>query len=69
MQHPCWNWRGSLFSDGKLNFTPKHGKTDLTEFMDIKEANALIEETEKIFEKFGMDGKIYPTSMEESNPD
>jgi len=55
-----------LFSDGKLNFVPKLGKTDLTQFMDIKEANSLIEETEYIFSRFGMDGEVYPTDIEKA---
>jgi len=53
-----------LFSDGKLNFIPKLGKTDLTQFMGVEGARRLIDETEKIFVKFGMDGKVYPTDME-----
>ena len=38
-----------LFSDGKLNFLHKLGKTDLTQFMDTVSAEALIRETEAIF--------------------
>ena len=38
-----------LFSDGKLNFIPKLGKTDLTQFMPLSQATALIDETEAIF--------------------
>ena len=53
-----------LFSDGKLNFIHKLGKTDLTQFMSLQKAQELIRETEKIFNKFGMDGKVYPTDME-----
>ena len=53
-----------LFSDGKLNFTPKHGKTDISEFMDLEKAQKLIDKTEEIFSQFGMDGKVYPTDME-----
>ena len=37
---------GGLFSDGKLNFIHKLGKTDLTQFMPRSEAESLIEETE-----------------------
>ena len=51
------------FSDGKLNFIPKLGKSDLFKYMSQTEAYKLIEETEKIFNKFGMDSKIYPTNM------
>jgi uncharacterized protein len=53
-----------LFSDGKLNFIPKLGKTDLTQFMTLTQAQALIDETEKIFNRFGMDGPVYPTDMD-----
>lgn len=52
-----------LFSDGKLNFIPKLGKTDLTQFMSLTEAQSLIDETEEIFNQFGMDGPVYPTDM------
>jgi uncharacterized FAD-dependent dehydrogenase len=53
-----------LFSDGKLNFIPILGKTDLTQFMSLAKANDLIEETEKVFNRFGMDGPVYPTDMD-----
>ncbi len=53
-----------LFSDGKLNFIPKLGKTDLTQFMTLTQAQALICETEEIFNRFGMDGPVYPTDMD-----
>ena len=53
-----------LFSDGKLNYIHKLGKTDLTQFLPESEARALIKETEKIFNRFGMDGPVYPSSME-----
>ncbi|WP_285907918.1 NAD(P)/FAD-dependent oxidoreductase [Pseudodesulfovibrio pelocollis] len=52
-----------LFSDGKLNFIHTLGKTDLTQFMGVSEARALIDETEAIFNRFNMDGKIFPTDM------
>ncbi|MFP4167851.1 MAG: NAD(P)/FAD-dependent oxidoreductase [Desulfonatronovibrionaceae bacterium] len=52
-----------LFSDGKLNFIHKLGKTDLTQFLPKTEARDLIRETEEIFNRFGMDGQIYPTDM------
>ncbi|MFH1455636.1 MAG: FAD-dependent protein [archaeon] len=55
-----------LFSDGKLNFIPTLGKTDLTQFMDKNQAQALIDETEAIFNRFGMDGDVYPTNMDEA---
>ena len=55
------------FSDGKLNFIPKLGKSDLFKYMDKSEAYKIIDETEKIFNKFNMDADIYPTNMEEAN--
>ena len=55
-----------LFSDGKLNYIHKLGKTDLTQFMPRPQAEILIEETESIFNRFGMDGPVYPTDMEEA---
>ncbi len=55
-----------LFSDGKLNYIYKLGKTDLSQFMPIPAAEKLIDETEQIFNKFGMDGPTYPTNMEEA---
>ncbi len=53
-----------LFSDGKLNFIHKLGKTDLTQFMPVSKARALIEETEIIFNNYGMDGQVFPTDMD-----
>ncbi len=53
-----------LYSDGKLNFIPRLGKTDLTQFMSLSSAQDLIDETEAIFTRFKMDGPIYPTNME-----
>jgi len=55
-----------LFSDGKLNFIPKLGKTDLTQFMPLSAATALIDETEAIFTRLGMDGPVYPTNMDKA---
>ena len=55
-----------LYSDGKLNFIPRLGKTDLTQFMALSEAQHLIDETEEIFTRFGMDGSVYPTNMEDA---
>ena len=60
----CGVGGAGLFSDGKLNFIPKLGKTDLTQFMPMSEAKQLIDETEVIFNTFGMDGTVYPTDME-----
>ena len=54
------------FSDGKLNFIPKLGKSDLTKYMLESEANDLIDETEEIFNKFKMDAEVYPSNMYEA---
>lgn len=54
------------FSDGKLNFIPKLGKSDLTKYMLESEANKLIDETEQIFNLFHMDAEVYPSNMEEA---
>lgn len=53
-----------LFSDGKLNYIHKLGKTDLTQFMKKDAAIALINETEAIFNRFGMDAPVYPTNID-----
>ncbi|WP_147821913.1 NAD(P)/FAD-dependent oxidoreductase [Salidesulfovibrio onnuriiensis] len=63
----CGVGGAGLFSDGKLNFIPKLGKTDLTQFMSMSEANKLIDETEDIFNRFNMDGKVYPTNRDEAH--
>ena len=55
------------FSDGKLNFIPKLGKSDLFKYMSQSEANKLIDDTEKIFNKFKMDSDTYPSNMDEAN--
>ena len=39
------------FSDGKLNFIPKIGKSDLFKYLEKNEAYKLIDDTEKIFNK------------------
>lgn len=54
------------FSDGKLNFIPKLGKSDLFKYMSKSEAYKLIDETEEIFNKFGMDAEVYPSNMDEA---
>ncbi len=54
------------FSDGKLNFIPKVGKSDLFKYMDEKEAYQLIDDTEKIFTKFNMDSDVYPSNMQDA---
>ena len=60
----CGVGGAGLFSDGKLNFIHKLGKTDLTQFLSESEAAKLITETEAIYTRFGMDGQVYPTDME-----
>ena len=54
------------FSDGKLNFIPKLGKSDLFKYMSQSEAYSLIDDTEEIFTKFKMDSDIYPSNMDEA---
>lgn len=54
------------FSDGKLNFIPRLGKSDLTKYMSESIANKLIDETEEIFNKFNMDAEIYPSNMDKA---
>lgn len=54
------------FSDGKLNFIPKLGKSDLFKYMSQSEAYKIIDDTEEIFNKFGMDAEVYPKSDEKS---
>ena len=55
------------FSDGKLNFIPKLGKSDLTKYMSESAAYKLIDETEEIFNKFHMDAEVYPSNLDEAN--
>lgn len=55
------------FSDGKLNYIHKLGKSDLTKYMSESEAMKLIDETEEIFNKFKMDAEVYPSNMDEAN--
>ena len=68
--NPCGILTGfggaGTFSDGKLNFIPKLGKSDLTKYMSESEANHLIDETEFIFNKFNMDAEVYPSNMDEA---
>ncbi len=54
------------FSDGKLNFIPKLGKSDLFKYMDRSEAFKIIDDTEEIFNKFNMNSDVYPTNMDEA---
>lgn len=62
----CGIGGAGLFSDGKLNFIHKLGKTDLTQFLPVSQAIALIDETEEIFNLFKMDGEVFPTDMEKA---
>lgn len=62
----CGIGGAGLFSDGKLNFIHKLGKTDLTQFLSEPDAKALIDETETIFNRFGMDGQVFPTDREQA---
>ena len=52
------------FSDGKLNFIPKLGKSDLTKYISESQAYKLIDETEEIFNKFNMDAEVYPSNLD-----
>ncbi len=54
------------FSDGKLNFIPKLGKSDLFKYMSEEEAYNLIDDTERIFTKFKMDSDVYPSDDSEA---
>jgi len=62
----CGIGGAGLFSDGKLNFIHKLGKTDLTQFLSISAARALIDETEEIFNRFNMDGQVFPTDIDKA---
>ncbi|MBW1636302.1 MAG: FAD-dependent oxidoreductase [Deltaproteobacteria bacterium] len=62
----CGIGGAGLFSDGKLNFIHKLGKTDLTQFLGISAAKALIDETEVIFNRFNMDGQVFPTDIDKA---
>lgn len=66
--NPCQILSGyggaGTFSDGKLNFVPKLGKSDLFKYMSSDEADKLLVDTENIFNEFGMDSDVYPTNME-----
>ena len=54
------------FSDGKLNFISRLGKSDLTKYMSESEANKLLDDAEKIFTRFNMDAEVYPKNIEEA---
>ena len=54
------------FSDGKLNFIPKLGKSDLFKYMSEDDAYKLVDDTEEIFNKFNMDAEVFPSNMDEA---
>lgn len=68
--NPCHILSGyggaGTFSDGKLNFIPKLGKSDLFKYMGESDAYKLIDDTEEIFNEFGMDAEVYPKGSEAS---
>ena len=68
--NPCQILSGyggaGTFSDGKLNFVPKLGKSDLYKYMESDAAEKLLNDTEEIFNKFGMDSDVYPSNIEEA---
>lgn len=68
--NPCQILSGiggaGTFSDGKLNFIPKLGKSDLYKYMSASTAEKLIDDTEEIFTKFGMDSKVFPSNLDEA---
>ena len=54
------------FSDGKLNFIPKLGKSDLFKYMSESAAYQIIDDTEEIFTRFKMNSDVYPSNQEEA---
>lgn len=68
--NPCQILSGfggaGTFSDGKLNFIPKLGKSDLFKYMSESDAYKIIDDTEEIFNKLGMDAEVYPKNTEKS---
>ena len=69
--NPCQILSGyggaGTFSDGKLNFIPKLGKSDLFKYMSEEEAYKIIDDSEEIFTKFGMDSDVFPSNMDIAN--
>ena len=55
-----------LFSDGKLNFTAVHGKTNLHEFATKKTAEELVNYIDKTFVEFGAPKEYYTQNLEEA---
>ena len=68
--NPCQILSGyggaGTFSDGKLNFIPKLGKSDLFKYMSESDAYKLVEDTEKIFTNFKMDSQVFPSNMSDA---
>ena len=54
------------FSDGKLNFIPKLGKSDLFKYTSKSEAYKLIDDVEEIFKSFDMDSDVYPSNIDDA---
>lgn len=52
-----------LYSDGKLNLTPIHGKTNLYEFLTKSQAHHLINYIDYIFVHFGAPKKAYTKNL------
>lgn len=52
-----------LFSDGKLNLSPVHGKTNLYEFLTKKQANCLIKYIDNILIDFGAPKEYYSKNI------
>lgn len=63
----CGYGGAGTFSDGKLNFIPKIGKSDLFKYMSESEAYKIIDDTEEVFNKFGMDSEVFPSNMGKAN--
>ena len=68
--NPCGILSGfggaGTFSDGKLNYVAKLGKSDLYKYMNSDDAEKLLLDTENIFNFFGMDSDVYPSNMDEA---
>lgn len=56
-----------LFSDGKLNLTPVHGKTNLLEFLPMKKALDLVYYVDRILVSFGAPKKSYTRNIKKAN--
>ena len=52
-----------LFSDGKLNLTPIHGKTNLLEFLKRNDADKLIDYIDKVLMRFGATKEFFPKDV------